>query len=83
VEYLAGFNVSINVMFFRYFVDDSREYVARTWLVAEAGSLPGLSKNKSNTTKAPWNGQDWYVSFGEYAGGRAWEDARGLRLSSR
>jgi hypothetical protein len=76
VEYLAGFQVPINVMFFRYFVDDSREYVARTWLVAEGGSLPGLSKSKSNTTKEPWNGQDWYVSFGEYVGGRAWEDAR-------
>jgi hypothetical protein len=27
-------------------------------------------------SKQPWNGQDWYVSFGEESGIRSWEDAR-------
>jgi hypothetical protein len=76
VEYLKGFDVPINVMFFRYFIDDGREYVARTWLVAESGSAEGPRKTKATALKEPWNGQDWYVSFGEYVGGRAWEDAR-------
>jgi hypothetical protein len=30
--------------------------------------------NRSNK-KADWNGQDWYVAFGEDSGHRAWEDA--------
>jgi len=76
VQYLAQFAVPIDVMFFRYYIDDGREYVARTWLVAEGSSSPRPSKTQSDSTKEPWNGQDWYVSFGEYVGGRVWEDAR-------
>ncbi len=45
-EYLARFGVPLNVLFFRYFVDDDREYLARTWLVDDtrAGTSDGSKK---------------------------------------
>ncbi len=76
IEYLAGLNVPINVVFFRYFKDDGRAYLARTFLIDEtSASGKGSSKAKVGA-REPWNEQDWYVSFGEETGGRSWEDAR-------
>ena len=76
MEYLAGFDVPLNVLFFRYFVDEDREYLARTWLVDEARTGTDVSKKSSNR-REPWNGHDWYVSFGEDDSGiRSWDDAR-------
>ena len=76
VEYLASsYSVPINVAFFRYFVDGDREYLARTWLIdqqQEAGPKAGSTVR----SREPWNGRDWYISFGEYPDGRSWEDAR-------
>jgi Endonuclease NucS len=76
VNYLADvYEVPINVVFFRYFTDCGREYVARTWLreqLPDVGSkIGGASRQKES-----WNGRDWYLSFGESEGGRNWEDAR-------
>ena len=34
---------------------------------------PPCASTKSTSKRAPWNGVDWYVSFG---GDRPWEDAR-------
>jgi hypothetical protein len=34
--------------------------------------MPVGSRSK---VKEPWNGRDWYVSFGEFPDGRRWEDA--------
>jgi hypothetical protein len=77
VEYLAGYDVPLNVLFFRYFVDDDRQYLARTWLVDETrGATADGSKKTGGGSREPWNGQDWYVSFGEESGVRSWDDAR-------
>jgi hypothetical protein len=70
------FGIPINVVFFRHFNDNGVSYLARTWLVehdtqAEITSA-AARKSKSRET---WNGNDWYVSFGEGPGSRAWTDA--------
>jgi len=78
VEYLARYEVPLNVVFFRYFKDEDREYLARTWLVDDTRSPAGKatkSSGKRGKTE-PWNGQDWYVSFGEGSSTRSWLDAR-------
>jgi hypothetical protein len=85
VAYLnRKFDVPINVVFFQYFTVDDHRYVARTWLVDDAaeGNIPQLRKQTSATT--PWNGRDWYVSFGDDGDprGRSWEDARTLGFIS-
>lgn len=76
IGYLAGRDVPINAVFFRYFSDDGRAYLARTWLLDEvqAGGKGG-SKRKGGS-KEVWNEQDWYASFGEESGVRDWDDAR-------
>jgi hypothetical protein len=76
IEYLSGFDVPINVVFFRYFDDGERAYLARTWLLDEARTPPRKGGSGSGRTKEPWNEQDWYVSFGEESGNRRWDDAR-------
>jgi hypothetical protein len=74
IEYLSAFDVPLNVVFFRYFDDGDRAYLARTWLLDEARTPP--KKGGPQGTKEPWNEQDWYVSFGEESRIRSWEDAR-------
>lgn len=72
VNYLRGFGVPINAVFFSYLEDDGRRYLARSWLAAsEEGAQASTSATKKGK-RAAWNGLDWYVSFG---GGRPWEDA--------
>ncbi len=74
VTYLANRQVPINVLFFSYFEDDGRSYIARTWMLDEAQSKASRAGGGSKK-KEPWNGLDWYVSYGEYDGGRQWPDA--------
>lgn len=75
VTYLAnGYNVPINVLFFRYYEDEGRHYLARTWLLDENTAGAVKSAGKSNSKKELWNGLDWYVSFGEEES-RDWGDA--------
>jgi hypothetical protein len=75
VTYLAGFEVPVNVVFFRYFRDGEREYLARSWLLDEAAVAPSGLGTKRGGTREPWNGRDWYVSFGDEDNDRSWEDA--------
>jgi hypothetical protein len=77
ITYLsAGYGVPINVVFFRYFRDNEREYLARTWLLDLAPGTTRGTRRQPDAGREPWNGRDWYVSFGEFPGQRTWEDAR-------
>lgn len=72
VRYLFDeYGVRINVLFFRYFVDGDRQYLARTWFrdPDEVAIKPGRG------SKPPWDGRSYYVVFGE-KDKRSWEDAR-------
>jgi hypothetical protein len=66
----------VNVVFFRYYEDGDRAYLARTWLLdaaqAVGATAPGRRRGGS---KEPWNGTDWYVSYGVGPNGRSWDDA--------
>lgn len=78
VTYLnTTYGVPINAIFFRYFVDDGRQYLARTWLIDETrqGSAEVKTKPRGGAA-SEWNGLDWYVSFGDEHGGRNWNDAQ-------
>ncbi|MGW3665089.1 endonuclease NucS domain-containing protein [Streptomyces sp. NPDC005141] len=76
VTYLAsGFRVPINVLFFRYFEDEERSYLARTWLMDEVEAAVPSGGAKGRGKQEPWNGTHWYVSFGDESGGRNWNDA--------
>ena len=72
VEYVRGFGVPVNVLFFEYLQDGDREYLARSWLTdPELESASGTGGKK----QAPWNGVDFFVAVGENQH-RNWDDMR-------
>ena len=76
VTYLStDYGVPVNVLFFRYFSDDGRAYLARTWLIAPSEAEAHTQAAAAGGKKEPWIGTDFYVSFGDGAS-RAWDDAR-------
>ena len=76
VRYLnETYDVPVNVVFFRSFEDRGASYLARTWLVEHDALVTASRGSKARKSGEPWNGQDWYVSFGEEPGGRRWDDA--------
>lgn len=77
INYLSETHeVPINAVFFRYFQDGGAEYLTRTWLVdpAEADANIEKSTTRRAKTREPWNGRDFYVSFGDPEN-RVWDDA--------
>ncbi|RKQ90872.1 hypothetical protein C8N24_0687 [Solirubrobacter pauli] len=82
VNYLAGFNVPINAVFFRYFDDGDDGLLARTWLRDPEDIDATTSKSSARKRNyGPWNGTDYYVSFASDEH-RDWEDARRLGFVS-
>ncbi|GAB3116571.1 hypothetical protein GCM10027055_26250 [Janibacter alkaliphilus] len=79
VEYLREFGVPINAVFFSFYEDEGRQYLTRSWLV-HSDTTPGGASTTSRKQQ-PWNGIDWYVSFGDDES-RAWEDGRRLGFIS-
>ncbi|WP_127550624.1 endonuclease NucS domain-containing protein [Actinoplanes sp. OR16] len=75
ISYLAGYQVPINVALFRYFRDGERAYLARTWLLPDVEGTDAVTPRRTGVRET-WNGQDWYVAFGEESGIRSWADAR-------
>ena len=72
IEYLSEeFDVPINAVRFNYYMEEGREYIARTWLKDPYE----VEETEEESTQEPWNGHDFYANFGqnEY---RRWEDAR-------
>ncbi|MFS3128089.1 hypothetical protein ACLM5J_06760 [Nocardioides sp. Bht2] len=69
------FEVPVNVVFFRHFEDQNTSYLARTWLVDNETQVESKAASRTKKSKEPWNGHDWYVSFGEFPDGRQWSDA--------
>jgi hypothetical protein len=64
IDYLSsGFGVPINAVFFRYFRDEEKEYISRTWLI-DPNQAEIQSSKASRSKKETWNGRDWYVSLG-------------------
>ncbi|WP_289020118.1 endonuclease NucS domain-containing protein [uncultured Ornithinimicrobium sp.] len=75
VTYLRDFGVPINAVFFSFVEDDGRQYLARSWFATEDPSEATPAGGSRRTKQAKWNGQDWYVNFGE-GDSRVWEDGR-------
>ena len=74
VQYVRRHGVPINVVFFQYFKEGDREFLARTWDADPAVEEKAPTRTQPKRPKAPWNGQDFYVSFGDDEH-RSWDDA--------
>ncbi|TQC44815.1 DUF91 domain-containing protein [Rhodococcus sp. WS4] len=73
VEYVRGYGVPINVLFFHYLEDDGREYLARSWLTNP--DLDAVTGNTADKKQPAWNGIDFYVAIEESIH-RNWDDMR-------
>jgi len=74
VRYVRERGVPIYVVFFQYFRDGDHEFLARTWDADPLHASAPAARTVARKSKAPWNGQDFYVSFGE-GNRRSWDDA--------
>jgi hypothetical protein len=83
VEFLAeDYGVPINAVFFRHFVDDDRDYLARTWLIAPQEAEVKTARASKRKVR-PWNGRDFYVIQGRLdQEADRWETARRYGLLS-
>lgn len=72
IEYVRGYGVPINVLFFEYLKDGDREFLARSWLTDPAVESVSAPSGKK---QAPWNGRDFFVAVGE-SQHRNWDDMR-------
>lgn len=75
VLYAQGYGLPLNVVFFQTFQQDGTQYLTRTWLIDPTEEVPVRKASHLKKQQEPWNGKDWYVSFGE-GETRNWEDAR-------
>jgi hypothetical protein len=75
VTYAQSFGLPLNVVFFQTFQENGSQYLTRTWLIDPVEEIPVRKAGQAKKQTQPWNGQDWYVSFGE-GDTRDWDDAR-------
>ncbi|MDY0267739.1 endonuclease NucS domain-containing protein [Trichloromonas sp.] len=76
INYLSeNYGVPVNAVFFRFYRDDGRDYLARTWLIDPKDAERKVSQSKAKKGGEPWNGRDFYISLGECEY-RNWEDCR-------
>lgn len=76
ISYLTdNYGLPINAVFFRFFRDGDRDYLARTWLIEPEEAERKVSKSRTRKGSEAWNGRDFYVSLGEEPS-RSWEDCQ-------
>lgn len=72
VEFLAeSYGVPINALFFRHFSDDSREYLARSWLLDPQQTETRASRFLGSKRRQ-WNGGDHYAVLGSKNDNQRW-----------
>lgn len=82
IGYLSdNYGVPLNAIFFQYFKEGESEYLTRTWLIDPQEAEAKTSRAVKKKEREPWNGQDFYVSFGDGTDTgegvyRSWDDAR-------
>jgi hypothetical protein len=64
VTYASAYGLPLNVVFFRTFHEGGNQYLTRRWLIDPVEETPVRKAGQAKKPKAPWNGQDWCVSFG-------------------
>ncbi len=72
LRYLAEeYGVNINLAYFQYFKEESKQYLSRVWLT---DPLEAAARSDAISDIEEWNGE-YYISFGE-SSDRRWEDAK-------
>ncbi len=75
INYLSdNYNVPLNVVFFRYFKENDREYLTRSWLIDPNEVVEKVSKSKQQSKKESWNGKDFVTNVDAKDSLSTWED---------
>jgi hypothetical protein len=75
IDYLQSeHGVPINAVFFRHFKANGSRFLTRNWLV-DPSDVDTSKQRRQRSKKEPWNGRDYYVSFGVNHH-RRWSDAQ-------
>jgi hypothetical protein len=75
INYLSdNFNVPINAVFFRYFVQDGKEFISRSWLIDPNEVIEKVSKTKMKSKSEAWNGKDFVANVDAHGEISSWED---------
>lgn len=76
INYLTdSYGVPINAVFFRFFRDGDRDYLARTWLIKPEEAGQNVGQSAARKGREAWNRRDFYVSLGE-GEHRNWDDCQ-------
>ena len=77
IDYLSdNYNVPINAVYFRYFTENAKEYLSRSWLIDPNEVIERARKTKSNRKKESWNGRDFVVNIDAWENKSSWEDCQ-------
>lgn len=75
INYLSdNYNVPINAVFFRYFVDEQKEYISRSWLIDPNEVIEKISRTKMKSKSEAWNGKDFVANIDAYNDVSSWDD---------
>jgi hypothetical protein len=74
INYLSLYKVPINVVFFKYFKQNDKEFLTRSWLINPNELTEKGITTKDGSKKEPWNGKDFVCNIDEADGISSWED---------
>lgn len=77
INYLSdNYGVPINAVFFRYFKQDEKEFLTRSWLIDPKEVTEKASSSKMLSKKESWNGKDFVGNVDVIDGKSTWEDCQ-------
>ncbi len=75
IHYLSDNGIAINAIFFKFFKENDKEYITRSWLIDPFTTDENVKKTTKRSKNLFWNGRDWYVSLGVDES-RNWDDCK-------
>ncbi|WKZ70025.1 MAG: hypothetical protein QY331_02000 [Melioribacteraceae bacterium] len=75
INYLSdNYNVPINAVFFRYFHQEGKEFISRSWLIDPNEVIEKVSKTKMKSKSESWNGKDFVANVDAHEEISSWPD---------
>lgn len=75
INYLSTNGIPINAIFFKFFKENGKDYLTRSWLIDPFTTEENIKKTSKRTRNLIWNEKDWYVSLGVDES-RNWDDCQ-------
>lgn len=77
INYLSdNYGVPINAVFFKYFKQDGKEFLTRSWLIDPNEVTEKVSNSKMLNKKESWNGRDFVGNVDVIDNNSTWDDCQ-------